>query len=64
VGGAEARNEVLHFVSAREMTNLIFAACDGREGNPGEYRDYRLGRVRPPSRGSHLDRASEAVLKG
>jgi hypothetical protein len=32
----------VHFVSAREMANIIFAACDGREGNPGEYRDYRL----------------------
>jgi hypothetical protein len=24
------------------MTNMILAACDGREGNPGEYRDYRF----------------------
>ena len=40
VQGADARNEVLHFVSAREMVNIILAACDGREGNPGEYRDY------------------------
>lgn len=39
---AGARQEVLHFVSAREMVNIILAACDGREGNPGEYRDYRL----------------------
>ena len=22
--------------------NIILAACDGREGNPGEYRDYRF----------------------
>ena len=44
VQGADARNEVLHFVSAREMVNIILAACDGREGNPGEYRDYRFCR--------------------
>ncbi len=31
-----------HFVTAREMTNIILAACDGREGNPGDYRDYRF----------------------
>jgi len=31
-----------HFVTAREMANIIFAACDGREGNPGHYRDYRM----------------------
>ncbi len=42
VGGAEDRREIIHFVTAREMANIIWAACDGREGNPGEYRDYRL----------------------
>lgn len=42
VQGAEEREEVLHFVSAREMVNIILAACDGKEGNPGNYRDYRL----------------------
>jgi hypothetical protein len=40
--GAEARGETLHFVTAREMVNIALAACDGREGNPGDYRDYRL----------------------
>jgi hypothetical protein len=39
---AEQRREIIHFVAAREMVNIILAACDGREGNPGEYRDYRL----------------------
>jgi hypothetical protein len=34
-----------HFVTAREMVNIILAACDGRDGNPGLYRDYRF-RVR------------------
>jgi len=32
----------LHFVTAREMVNIILAACDGKEGSPGDYRDYRL----------------------
>jgi hypothetical protein len=45
VSGAEERKETLHFVTAREMTNIILAACDGREGNPGEYRDYRFHRI-------------------
>ena len=31
-----------HFVTAREMVNIALAACDGREGNPGDYRNYRL----------------------
>jgi hypothetical protein len=66
--GAPARNEVLHFTSAREMVNIILAACDGKEGNPGEYRDYRLKRDRPALPGSlpvsqHTERSAE-VLKG
>jgi hypothetical protein len=32
----------LHFVTAREMVNIVLAACDGLDGNPGDYRDYRL----------------------
>jgi hypothetical protein len=50
VTGASERKETLHFVTAREMTNILFAACDGREGNPGDFRDYRfksLARVAP-----------------
>jgi len=42
VEGAPARREIIHFVTAREMVNIIWAACDGREGNPGQYRNYRL----------------------
>jgi hypothetical protein len=45
VGGAADRKETLHFVAAREMANILFAACDGREGNPGDYRDYRYKRI-------------------
>jgi hypothetical protein len=48
VEGAEQRGEILHFVSAREMVNIMLAACDGREGNPGEHRDHRLKRTRKP----------------
>jgi hypothetical protein len=45
VTGASARKETLHFVTAREMTNILLAACDGKTGNPGDYRDYRLKRI-------------------
>ncbi|MGB6383716.1 MAG: hypothetical protein WBD25_21535 [Terriglobales bacterium] len=45
VSGAGDRKETLHFVAAREMTNILLAACDGREGNPGNYRDYRFKRL-------------------
>ena len=34
--------DTVHFVTAREMVNVLLAACDGRAGNPGDYRDYRF----------------------
>jgi hypothetical protein len=45
VTGAAERKETLHFVTTREMVNILVAACDGREGNPGDYRDYRFKRM-------------------
>jgi hypothetical protein len=45
VEGAAERQEIIHFVTARELVNIIWAACDGREGSPGDYRDYRLKRA-------------------
>jgi hypothetical protein len=32
----------LHYVTAREMFNIAAAAMDGRAGDPGAYRDYRI----------------------
>jgi hypothetical protein len=64
VAGAADRNEILHFVSAREMVNIILAACDGREGNPGEFRDYQFKRSRPLASDTRQHENSAAVLKG
>ena len=63
VCGAGERGEVLHFVSAREMVNIMLAACDGKEGNPGDYRDYQF----KPLRGSSfklLGESPAAALRG
>jgi len=38
----------VHFVTMREMVNIAMAACEGREGNPGEYRDYLFRLVHAP----------------
>jgi hypothetical protein len=45
---SRASGYALHFVTAREMVNLSLAACDGRSGNPGDYRDYRLRLIERP----------------
>jgi len=48
VDGARQSGEYLvHFVTAREMVNIVLAACDGRDGNPGDYRNYRLRPITP-----------------
>lgn len=64
VRGAEERKEILHFVSAREIANIILAACDGKEGSPGEYRDYGFKQGRPVSSDSARRQNSAEVLKG
>lgn len=61
VQGAADRKEILHFVSAREMVNIILAACDGRTGNPGQYRDYRF---RPWSASSNKVSAETVATTG
>lgn len=64
IAGAEDRREVIHFVTAREMVNILLAACDGREGNPGEYRDYRLTLMKGSSFHLHPRVDSPASLRG
>jgi hypothetical protein len=36
----------VHFVTMREMVNIILAACDGCEGTPADFRDYRFRLIR------------------
>ena len=60
IRGAEERREVLHFVSAREMANIALAACDGREGDPADYRDYRYRLFSSLSPNSRITPASSA----
>lgn len=42
----DGKNYALHYVSAREMYNIIKAAEAGEEGNPNHFRDYVLA---PPA---------------
>ncbi len=42
----DGRNYVLHYVTAREMYNIILAAEHGLDGNPDDYRDRFLKPIR------------------
>ena len=64
IDGAAERREVLHFVSAREMANIALAACDGREGNPGAYRDYRYKRARKTTRPISATQTPALAVRG
>lgn len=35
----------VHFASAREAFNMVVAAAEGRQGQPGAYRDYKLRQI-------------------
>ena len=47
----DGRQWCLHYVSAREMANIVLAAEAGCSGNPSKYRDYC---VFTPGISSHL----------
>ena len=64
VGGAAERKETLHFVTARELTNIVLAACDGREGDPGQYRDYRFKRIADVPVALELRNSTPVAVKG
>ena len=64
IAGAAGRKEILHFVSAREMANIAIAACDGREGNPGDYRDYRYKLGRKNARPNPVTETPALAVRG
>jgi hypothetical protein len=43
--GEKSGEYKIHFASAREAFNMIMAAVDGKQGEPGMYRDYRLRQI-------------------
>jgi hypothetical protein len=55
--GSQAGEYQLHFTTAREMVNIVLAGTDGREGNPCDYRDYRLRLINP----RHTDQPSSEL---
>src|SRR5262249_1976285 len=43
--GAEDPSLCFHYVTARELVNILPAAEAGPSGNPGQFRDFRYRRV-------------------
>jgi hypothetical protein len=59
----------VHFASAREAFNMVVAAMEGRQGQPGAYRDYKLRQImqeQMPAKVSkeiYAEREAEVVLR-
>ena len=59
----------VHFASAREAFNMVAAAVDGKEGQPGAYRDYKLRQIMKEQTDANVghkidhERAAELVLR-
>jgi hypothetical protein len=49
----DGREHVLHYVTAREVYNIVKAAEAGKDGDPNQWRDYIL----PPPPHRRRDRA-------
>jgi hypothetical protein len=50
--GEKTGDYKVHFASAREAVNMVFAAMDGKEGTPGQFRDYRLKTIQAYGEGT------------
>lgn len=59
----------VHFASAREAFNMVVAAVEGRQGEPGEYRDYKLRQIMQEQAAAkvsneiHAESEAEVVLR-
>ena len=55
----------VHFASAREVFNMVLAALAGKQGDPGDYRNYHLREIckeKDPAQ-AHVARKAHAVAK-
>ena len=57
----DGRDYVLHYVTAREMYNIVKAAEAGKSGNPAAYRDYELAPPAASWAGHRAERAARVV---
>ena len=62
--GEKTGEYTIHFASAREAVNMVFAAIDGKSGNPNEYRDYRLKAIMKESQAKKNTKAEQYAGHG
>lgn len=62
--GEKTGEYTIHFASARESVNMVFAAIDGEKGNPNEFRDYRLKSIMKDGRTNKTAKAEKYADHG
>jgi hypothetical protein len=61
----DGRRFKLHYVTAREIANIVHAAEDGHAGDPGRFRDYvYTSRIAPRAAGVEPRRDAAGVMPG
>lgn len=59
--GEKSGDYKVHFASARETFNIILAAIGGAEGDPNDYRNYRLQTIMNSNAASKTKEATEEI---
>jgi hypothetical protein len=52
----------VYFASAREAFNMVSAAIEGKKGNPGEFRDYRLKAIMNETAANKSEKREKVTL--
>lgn len=60
--GEQTGSFKIHFATAREAFNIAMAASDGRDGDPGQYRDYRLQQIMRADAGKQARPTEQHVM--
>ena len=62
--GEKTGDYTIHFASAREAVNMVFAAIDGEKGTPNRFRDYRLKSIMKSERTHKIANAEKHADHG
>jgi len=60
--GEKTSGHKVHFATPREAFNMVLAAIDGRDGSPGDFRNYRLQSIMDGAAAKPQVPAKESIL--